>query len=230
VWNLVEGVEDLSLYEALAKNSPRESAVWERHTADSVYLLGLIAANRVDEAAKFACDPAFRSQASGQIISGSTFKHLQRQGLGRQVLAFVQQLLIRDPSLPFWDDFIALSAQESHAETALVFLRETLSKPALSAPARREVQAHLYAALLGANEIDEGVRVIRELIEAGPLAGKLDAEAIADQAKKQFAQLGVSLSPEQMDSFRQRSFGYESDGRAALSRAWHQAGSAGPPA
>ena len=215
VWDLVEGLDDLPLYEALAKKFPKHGNDWVRRNADAVYLLGLIAAKRTAEAADFATRSAGDWSDSRQVLSGHVFERMQRQGFGREVLAFLREMLARNPSLPFWDDFIALSAHESQSGDALTFLREAMKKPDLAKETRAAVQSHYSAALLAANEVEEGVRVLRELIAAGPRADKADGSKAGDEAAKQFAQLGVALTPEMKLAFEARSYGQEDSGLTA---------------
>lgn len=215
VWELVEGLDDIPLYEALAKKFPKAGRDWERRSADAVYLLGLIAAKRTAEAADFSTRSASRWSDARQSLSGHVFERMQRQGFGREVLAFLREMLARNPSLPFWDDFIELSAHESQSGDALTFLREAMKKPDLAKEARAAVQSHYSAALLAANEVEEGVRVLRELIAAGPRAGKDDGSKAGDEAAKQFAKLGVALTPEMKQAFEARSFGREDSGLSA---------------
>jgi tetratricopeptide (TPR) repeat protein len=203
------------LYEGMAKKFPTNVMTWDRSNADAVYLLNLIAAGRAEDAAKTAMDAVARKKGMRLNLTGEVLDNMQKQGLGAQVLAFLREMLTRDPSLPFWDDFIRLSAQESASTGALEFLEAAMNNPKLGAASRAEIQFHHEKALLAADKVEEGIGVLRGLIQAGPRSGAVDGEKKAEELEKQWAQLGVKLSPDMVRQYQARAFGQSDSGVGA---------------
>jgi tetratricopeptide (TPR) repeat protein len=211
-WSLVTTSADIPLYEAMTSKFPKGNADWERSTADAVYVLSLVATGQAEEAAKAAMSAVERAKGGGFSVTGEVLDSMQKQGLGGQVIAFLREMLTRDPSLPFWDDFIKLAAQESASGTALDFFEATLKNPKLNAASRGEVLSHHANALLAADKVEEGISVLRDLILAGPRSGAVDGGEKAEELKKQWAQLGVQLSPEQVRQYEAQAFGRTDSG------------------
>lgn len=170
LWDLVSTLDHAALYEAMAAKFP-ESKDRNRQNAAEVYLLALIAAGRTEEAVKFITEEEGDSDGHVSIV----VRHLdamKRQGLGKQVHAFLHQILVKDATLPYWPQYIELSASESASAGALKLLQESLAKPALKAESRAAMQSHYYMALLAADQREEGLRVLQELVKAGPSKAK----------------------------------------------------------
>jgi tetratricopeptide (TPR) repeat protein len=199
VWHLVHSPDEIALYEALVAAFPKsdEGQDYHRTSADAVYMLSLIATGRTQDAVAFVKRSRGRVKDFAGYLSGHTLEGMRQQGLGSRVLAFLQEILTDEPSLPLWRDFIALSAQEHQAKQALTVLRAALAKPGLAPDARANIQAHYYAALLAANETEEGIKVLRELVKGGPRA---EAAGGGNDIAEQFAKAGLTLSPEQQMS------------------------------
>jgi hypothetical protein len=71
-----------------------------------------------------------------------------------------------------WDQLIEIAAQAGEARKALEFLRKTEGRKDLTESARRLVSGQLCSALLAADEIEEGVKMLREQVNG---TSKLDA-------------------------------------------------------
>ncbi|TLD72736.1 tetratricopeptide repeat protein [Phragmitibacter flavus] len=190
IWNLVRGEDDIALFEAFQKKFPEAEKDWHRDHAEAVYLLALIIKDRSDDAAKFMMELLAKSEDGTISLSSGNFEELQRKGYGKQVLTFLKDMLARDPSLPLWSDFINLSAQESSAADALAFIKTTMTKPDLSEAAREAVQPYYYAALLSADEVDEGIKILRALVAVDPL---MKPDETGEELKKRFERLGLPM-------------------------------------
>jgi tetratricopeptide (TPR) repeat protein len=202
-WRLVRTVEDAPLYEALAKQFSKEDgeAEHERRSADAAYLVALIANNRVADAAKFITERREQVIDSGSLLGSDMTTELVRRGLIRQVHGVLRELLQTDAALPFWEDFIELSARLGESDKALAFLRAVAARPNLSPDARRATSRHYAAALLAADEVEEGLKVLREIIQAGPRSGAGDEKSALADLRAQYAKLGVKLSPQDLAQF-----------------------------
>lgn len=195
LWSLIETKEDVPLYELLAKKFPKGGENWRRDQADVVYLLHLIASGRAQEARRFTMEAVTRFKDNRFSLSTSDIAQMQRQVTGKQMLAFLQELLAADPSLPFWEVFIELAAQEGASAEALAFLRTEMARLHALGVTHTAVERHFYQALFAANETAEGVRVMRALVKAGPAEakdGRNDAEKNA--AKAGFKKLGIEMT------------------------------------
>ncbi|MES2571955.1 MAG: tetratricopeptide repeat protein, partial [Verrucomicrobiota bacterium] len=201
-WNLVTRIEDLPLYEALAKKFPdpqeKRELTNERNSTSPVYLMALIAANRINEAVAFTKDADSRKEMPYKLLSDSALESMQRRGLSPQVLGFLRELLARNPELSFWKDFIRLSARQNDAPGALAFLRQTMQRADLTRDARAEVESHYAMALLGAGEVEEGVRILRASIaspeeKSGNEGSDSRSNAMTSSGHEKQALLGLKL-------------------------------------
>lgn len=197
LWSLVEKEEDVPLYELLAKKFPKGGENWRRDQADGIYLLHLIVGGRMQEARRFTMEAVTRFKDNRFSLSISDIAQMRRQVTGSQMLEFLREMLGADPSLPFWEVFIELAAQENASAEALAFLRTQMERLHALGVTHTMVEQHFYQALLAANETDEGVDVMRALVKAGPAEarhGRNDAEKNA--AKAGFEKLGIEMTPE----------------------------------
>jgi len=193
MWKLVQSTDDAALYEALLKKFPDDADENdEKSAADAVYLLNLVVQNRTEEAAKMMMQMLATSKDRSISFLGN-IEELQRRGHGKAALAFLHEMLKRDPSLPLWDHYITLSAQQSASPKALALLKEVLQRPGLSEVARADAQPYYYKALLAADQVDEGIAVLKALAAGGPTE---TSKASAEELKKQFEKLGIPFDPD----------------------------------
>lgn len=164
-WALIASPDDVALYEAFVKKFPASGRDRERGAATGVYLLGLIAAGRTEDATRlvFAEDSQLDAHLVG-YANAETLALLQRSGRGEAVVDFLRDMLTRDPALPFWDNFITLAAQQNRAREALDLLRATQARPGLEPDIAASLRQRYATALLAADEVDEGIAVLRALI------------------------------------------------------------------
>ncbi len=170
VWGFVETEADLPLYEGLVKKFPDDDSS-DRSDAERLYLLHLIAAGRTEEAMAFTLNRLSNESGVKLTLYSADVETLQKQGFGRQMRDFLHAMLSQQPALPLWKVYIELSAHEGLSKEALQFLREAMAKPALAGQARSEVESHFYRALLAADEVDEGVKILREMVKREPAKG-----------------------------------------------------------
>lgn len=211
-WDLVEELEDAPLYEALKKTFPKQGE-GSRGSATQVYLLALIAKDRVDEAVRLVTDNQKDSKPGDHLqIHISGLEKMGAAGLGGKVLAFLHRLLDADPSLPYWQEYIELSARQNESSAALKALREALAREKLEPKARLDIHSHYYLALLAADERAEGLRILREMVKAGPRSGSTDAGARAQEMKVRWEKVGVHVSPEMLKRFEMEAGSSREDG------------------
>jgi tetratricopeptide (TPR) repeat protein len=211
-WDLVEELEDAPLYEALRKKFPQDSE-GARGSAAQLYLLALIASDRVEEAVRLTTGVHKESKPGDHLqIHIGGLERMGSAGLGGKVRTFLRQLLLKNPALPYWQEFIELSARQNESADALKTLREALAIQDLDPKARLEIRSHYYLALLAADERDEGLRILREMVKAGPRSGATDTQARALEMKQRWEQVGVHVTPEMLQRFEREAGSSREDG------------------
>ncbi len=166
-WELVSGLDDVALYEALDKKFPSRRADGKRRAATVIYLFGLVSAGRTTEAAELVFDPATRFETSGLGYGAdNVLVRLQAAGRGDAAVDFLRDVLTRDPALPLWETYIDLAARQSRAPETIELLREVISRPEIAAEERDSLRQHYADALLAADQLDEGLALLREMIAA----------------------------------------------------------------
>lgn len=191
LWSLVHTLDHGPLYEAMSKKFPGNDH-WSRDDPMQIYLLTLIIADRAADAVKLIDGHGGHNET---LIEISLLNNLGQQGHGAKVLAFLQQLLHKDPGQPYWDTLIELAAQQGASTEALTLLRECLARPGLAPATRHSLQSRLYQALLAADRREEGIAILREL--ASPPSTRLESGVEAyDQIRlcEQLATLGRLLA------------------------------------
>ena len=150
-----------------------------RAEARNTYMVCLIVAGRGDDAATLAAQTASEPADAdggddladdGASVAGIRFDYESTNAIAeaadaRKVYAALHRLLRDHPALPLWDQFRAASARIGKTVEALALAREVAAKPDLDPAARRAVRGELYKGLLAADEVDEGVAVLRELLK-----------------------------------------------------------------
>jgi tetratricopeptide (TPR) repeat protein len=181
-WSLAHSITATRLYEAMDRRFPSQKAAApktqmerlrarysgagrSRQTAEVYYLMGLIAAGRTQDAAAFA------TRAQGQLTLSTfhdeAYDELERAGYTRALHSFLKTVLASHPNLPFWDAYIATAAKVGASDEVVTQLRAAMSRKDVSQDTQTQLRRRLYAALLAANRVDEGVTVIRQIL-AGP--------------------------------------------------------------
>jgi tetratricopeptide (TPR) repeat protein len=134
--------------------------------ADGVYLLSLAAQGRQKKAADFLQELKDESAIDHLDVGTELMDEMAREGLGHAAAQFFRDLLTVDPALPLWDAYVYLSGQSGHAQEALAFVREISGRAGLLPAAQESVNGHLADALLAADDLDEGIAILRKMIKA----------------------------------------------------------------
>lgn len=214
LWELVHSLDDAPLYEALHKKFPQADKMQNRHYAERVYLLALIASGRTKEATKLLLEEAARhDEGDGLQMDVDDLDAMGRQGLGVKVLSFLTQLLSQVPGIPCWQQFIELSARQNASAGALELLEKSLASPGLSPSVRTQIQSHHYLALLAADKREEGVQVLRELVKAGPQNGTMDGKTQAQEVRQRWEHVGVHVTDAMLSRFQNEARGRHTEGQ-----------------
>lgn len=180
-WSLCESVDAVELYEATAKKFPAKPDAddrdfdfgqHERQQAAPYYLLGLIVRGRSDDALKFATDPAQRD-ALGAYSIRSAADALSGKGFDEQLYQFLKRVAAADPATPLWEVLVTTAAKAGHANELLQLARDAAAKPGQDAASRRASNRHLADALLSADQVDEGIALLRQEADGGDASDEL---------------------------------------------------------
>ncbi|MEO5712124.1 MAG: tetratricopeptide repeat protein [Luteolibacter sp.] len=165
-WDLVQGYEELPLYEAMAKRFPRAKDDYTRRDADRVYLIGLIASGRTKEADEFLTERLSDSESRFEFFNDHTFERMNRDGLGKKLISFLEVSLTRNPALPLWEGLSSLSLLEGQSASLLTFLEKMLAKPGLEPSNVAELRSTYLKALLAVGRIDEAIALLKTELHA----------------------------------------------------------------
>lgn len=172
LWELAESLDATALFEAMEKKfsgrgNDADFDSYRFRTAAIYYVLGLIAANRPDDAAAAAVrlfkGPGDRSSFH---VSYQPLDALDRAGHTAALYDFLAGLLRQHPDIRFWDEYISVAARLEKGEEALALVRATAERKDLEPKLRARMQGHLSNALLAIDQIDEGVALLRETVAA----------------------------------------------------------------
>ncbi|MCW3053714.1 MAG: repeat-containing protein [Chthonomonadales bacterium] len=202
-WKLAESPDTTELYEALAKRFvktanagttsniaravAREQGDNGEKTARTYYLLGLIVKGRTQKAAQVVVSFG-TDQEAGALIQGA-LTALNRSGHTGAVADFLHAQLTQNPNLPLWDIYIEAAPRAGQIAPMLTLVRAAAARKDLSKERRDTLQAHLYRALLAADQVDEAVTLMRRILAASNAEGA--AERL--QTALQLVRLGYYL-------------------------------------
>jgi tetratricopeptide (TPR) repeat protein len=202
-WDLVNSLDSIKLYEALDKRFGAETnkpaalpgipdidlpvegfGLNQKAQAQTFYLLGLIAADRSQD----AIAQAKKLGGLNRIyVAENAFKEMERAGYTAALDNFFFQLLSQDPTLGFWDQYVPLAAQPGQTARMLTLARAAAARDDLSDAKKWAIRQVLFRALLAADQVEEGVQEIRRL-------AALEAPTQRDSSSDTKGQLGVMLA------------------------------------
>lgn len=181
-WKLVDSLEAVDLYEAMEKKfaTKEEAAVatpvipnlptitrnrgfgadYEQQQAKLYYLLGLIAKQRTADAVKVAKEIGKEQSA---YLPPDAIAAMEKAGYSRPLADFFYALLKENPGLPFWANYVQISANVGQTDKMLELARESAARKDLDPKKHKYVASMLVSALLAADKVDEGVAQLRQL-------------------------------------------------------------------
>lgn len=185
-WSLVYTLDSGDLYEAMDKKfSPAKKQKptnagdaladlengesggdYERQSATTYYLMGLIVKGKIAEAAELARRTS--KEMDSLQIESSAVKALERAGYTAALDDFLYELLSKSPELSYWGTYFDVAAKTGATDRMLTLARGAAAKPDLAREQGGQIRQNLYQALLAADLIDEGVRELRALLASAP--------------------------------------------------------------
>ena len=212
-WQLACSIDAVELFEALEKRFGRKTGTRAepddilptipdlppdimrqsmfgnaKSQARMYYLLGLIVGQRAKEAAELAQNLSKEESVS---LPYDALPALERAGYSQQLFDFFHELLSQKPNLPFWDEYVGLAAKAGQTDKMLALARAEARRDDLDPRQRAAIRSHLYKALLAADQVEEGVQEIREILRTNNPAGADPGRA---QNPEQRGELGIELA------------------------------------
>jgi tetratricopeptide (TPR) repeat protein len=202
-WELVNSLDATQLYEALDKKFPAPKDgpgddSYSRREATLYYFLGLIAAHRPEDATRVAMIVNQRSaETDGYIyLPWQSIESLDRSGYHQDLFNFLTRLLTDRPEIAMWDNYISIAARLEKSDEALALVRSKVNDQTLPPNVRNDMKGHLSQALLAADQVEEGVATLREIIASEATE--------SDAAFKKFAAITERKEAEKQSSQTER--------------------------
>lgn len=178
VWQLVNSVDAVELYEALDKKFPLkkpkktsgldalqggyDGGNYQRNQARFYYLIGLILDNRTADATKLV--KQIDAQSAVEQFSSWQLKEIVKFGGARPLYNYFHALLSENPEYPYWDAAIYLASQVGESKEMVTLAEAALKQSGLKTERVREIRGHLTSAYLAANLIEKAVVQLRMLM------------------------------------------------------------------
>jgi tetratricopeptide (TPR) repeat protein len=182
-WALVNSLDSLELFEALDKKftkpaKPAAPAIrgvpdgldfmpengsgdYARAQAETYYLLGLIGASRPKDAVVVA----ERLARSGRVyLPHEALAAMERAGFVKALDDFFFELLTKDSSLPYWNEYVQLAAKAGSTERMMKLARAAASDENVPKAKRASIHQNLFRALLADGQVDEGAAELKRLL------------------------------------------------------------------
>lgn len=135
----------------------------ERRRAELFYIFSLIAEDRTAEAANAATILGEKQPESGSLPQAA-LRQLERAGYLQEVYEFIRAMLQTNPDLHYWTDLVALGAKANRPDETRDFILKTIGQEDLSESTRQRLLVVAYQAQLAADEVDDAVVRMRELL------------------------------------------------------------------
>lgn len=185
-WSLV-GPMEVSLYEAMWKRfgAGEREHDYQRDNARASYVVGLILADRAEDALREA-------RAAGDRFSlpyHNLGEQLGRGGYEEPVRAFLHRFLTETPTAPdgAWTSYRRLAVQTGKTDEMFALIREQGADESLDGEARVRAIQRLAMAELAVDDVAAGLPRLREALAA--------ARELPEEARKNFARrLALSVA------------------------------------
>jgi len=192
-WALANSLDAGPLYESLEKrfgtakavkqtNSLADAVVVQYGQADSrtgarvYYILGLITSGRTTQAVNRVLQAGGElnfDTSSVSVMETASYptgplEAVEQAGYNRELFQFLHALLSRNPNLSLWPTYIRVSARAGKSGEMLKLIQSALAKPGLSVQRQRQLREHHYQALLAADQVTEGVAILKRVMDSSP--------------------------------------------------------------
>ena len=191
-WALISDLSasSLNLYEAMAKKYPVEAVSatsrsgrtyrdYEEKRARGFYFLALVAAQKTTEATAFAIG---QPDSEALELPGDSMDRMAAAGAGDAYYNLIKSILETNPDLPFWRDFVTLSARRHSTDDFLALAKKLSGRSGLTPAQKDQVLEIIGAAYFAHGQVEEGIANLRErLVTAkAALASNTDENDISE--------------------------------------------------
>ena len=135
-----------------------DSEPYDLQQARAYYTLGLIAANRPDDAAAYV--KQHFSRAGGLDLPYGAVSMIAQRGLTREAFAFAERMVAEPEGAPLWELYIRLGAQVRESDRVLDKVEQAAKQA--TGEQRKTLLSHLTDARLAAGQVEAGVEALRE--------------------------------------------------------------------
>ncbi|MCW3052161.1 MAG: hypothetical protein JWN14_1331, partial [Chthonomonadales bacterium] len=195
-WKLAYSLNATELYEALTKRFVVSSGEYGNPVekeARLYYFLGLVVKGRTEEAVQIV--KSLDRDMLFDYLYKDASTALDRGGHTGKFVAFLQAQLTQNPNLPLWEIYISTAPRVGQTGPMLTLARAEAVRNDLAPEKRLSLQMFLYQALLAADQVEEGVAVIRRIL-AVPSATNGQRTSDRFDAAMQLIRIGYSLKRE----------------------------------
>ncbi len=137
---------------------------YELRSARVYYFLGLLAADRTQDAVKI--HQGMKEDSFQSHWFHSAMEQLRKAGRSEQVYEFYRELLSRNIELNHWEAYISIASETGHGKEMLQAVMTAAANPKIKEKQRKVLQRHLRDAFLAVGKIDEAVALLREELAA----------------------------------------------------------------
>jgi len=224
-------------------NAPSHSMHdYARRRAALYYLVGLIVADRSEEAVQIAL--SLPEEGISSWAFNNAMQQLLEDGQRRAVYEFLAVLLQEHPQIPLWERFVDMAVEFGDGPQVIEQISAMLADETLDQTLRHDLQAHLINAQIALDRIDEALPLLREqlatqhgdsddrcrrAVRAWRLAQHLDDPELAQQALARFNETIGSVESYNLGSLlgslaeAMRLHGHFADAVGILKRGLHKA-------
>ncbi len=212
-WELVTGIDDVELYEALAARFPETAkkdmpqTAFEKRPSEYLpdfqrpgrgpkdiarvhYLFGLIALGKNDAAVKAAHE--LSASAFGEEAFERAWRAFDKGRHAASINRFCLDLLRQRPELALWSQCAAIAASQRQGEELLSLARSALAEPGKSFASRSVMRHRLLDVLLAMDRVEEALTELRLGAQGeAPEGSRQAASSEGKQALKLALRLGT---------------------------------------
>lgn len=212
-WTLAHSLDAIALYQALEKRFPAgvkpaqpapagpgmprrwarmampDMGEINRSQARLYYLLALVVAQKVPQATAVA--GTLSTDPSNRFYYYSALEAVHLSGQSPAVAEFLRARLTTDVSQPLWEVYLEIAARAGKQNEMVTLARATLARKDLPPSLRALLRTTVVTADLAADRVDEGVALLRQLMNEPPLG--YDGEPDNSNPATQLVRLGRLL-------------------------------------
>ncbi len=187
MWELVKTKEDVALFELFLTKPDKERDVWNKSEAKQIYIVGLLAAGRLEDAQAYLLKLRATKGEENISLNSSLVDELSSGQKPEDLFVLFKDLLTKDPGMDVWPVYLDLAARSGKTEEALAFLKAALGNEG-DAAVSQDVRESYSKALLESGKTDAAIAFLR-----GEVARYSAMDAPTEQEAKAFLNSSLRL-------------------------------------